>query len=56
LIEPLGARKNLTKLAFTLRCLKPPTKAGRTDLLDLADLPKQPTKQPLNFKPLRKAR
>ena len=49
LIEPLGARKNLTKLLFTLRCLKPPTKAGRTELLELADLPQQLTKQPLNF-------
>jgi hypothetical protein len=56
LIEQLGARKNLTKPAFTLRCHKPPTEAGRTDLLELADLPKQLTKQPLNFNLLRKAR
>jgi hypothetical protein len=36
LIEPLGARTNLTKLLFTLRGLKPPTKAGRTGQPDLA--------------------
>jgi hypothetical protein len=56
LIEPLGARKNLTKLVFTLRCRKPPTKAGRTGQPDLANLPKQLTKQPLNFNLLLKAR
>ena len=56
LIEPLGARKNLTKLLFTLRCTKPPTKAGRTGQPERADLPKQLTKQPLNFNLLRKAR
>jgi hypothetical protein len=52
LIEPLGARKNLTKLAFTLCCRK----AGRTGPLERADLTKQLTKQPLNFNLLRKAR
>ena len=55
LIEPLGARKNLTKPTFTLRCLKSPTKAGRTEPFAFADLPEQLTKQPLNFNPLRKA-
>jgi len=56
LIEPLGARKNLTKLAFTLRCRKPPTEAGTTDLLELAKPLQQLTKQPLDFNLLRKAR
>ena len=55
LIEPLGARTNLTKLAFTLRCHKPPTKAGRTGQPELADLPQQLTKQPLNYNLLRKS-
>jgi len=49
LIEPLGAEKRLPKLTFTLRCHKPPTEAGQTGKLGLADLPKQLTKQPLNF-------
>jgi len=56
LIEPLGARKNLTKLAFTLRCRKPPTKAGKTGQPDLAEQLKQLTNQPTNFNLLRKAR
>ena len=56
LIEPLGAEKHLPKLVFTLCCQKPPTKAGRTYLLELAELLQQLTKQPLNFNLLRKAR
>jgi len=28
----------LSKLVFTLRCLETPAKAGRTDLLEFADL------------------
>ncbi|WP_333798470.1 hypothetical protein [Trichlorobacter lovleyi] len=46
----------MTKPAFTLRCQKPPTEAGTADLLELANLPKQLTKQPLNYNLLRKAR
>jgi len=53
LIEPLGARTNLTKLTFTLRCLKPPTKAGRTGQPELAEQLQQLTKQPLIFNLLR---
>ena len=54
LIEPLGARTNLTKLAFTLRCHKPPSEAGTADLPDLTDLLQQLTNQPLNFNLLQK--
>jgi len=46
----------LTKLAFSLRCHKPPTKAGKTDLLELAEPLQQLTKQALNFNLLRKGR
>ena len=39
LIEPLGAETHLPKLAFTLRCPKPPTEAGIADLPKRALLP-----------------
>jgi len=45
----------LTKSAFTLRCLQPPTKAGKTGQPELAEPLQQLTKQPLNFNLLRKA-
>jgi hypothetical protein len=45
----------LTKLLFTLRCPKPPTKAGQTGQPDLAEPLQQLTKQPLNFNLVQKS-
>jgi len=45
----------LTKPAFTLRCQKPPAKAGRTNLLELAEPLQQLTNQTTNFNLLRES-